>query len=350
MARNKKEEKLNYREELAKLKATGPQRMYLLWGREDYLREQYLTQLKSICLPEGESGFNFRRFDGPALSAEALEEAIDSVPFLAERSFVEIRDADLNKLKDDVERIISAIKDIPEYCTVCFVQGPDYEPDGRIKLVKAIRSGGCEIKFTQQEQGALLDWISRRFAAHGKRIDFEAAQRLIFISGDLMNRLIPEIDKIAAYCTGDRVEVRDVDAVATHTPEAQIFDLTDHIAEKRTNRAFDVLAELLANSDNEPIAILSVLGNQMRRLYFARLCSDKGLRAKYLVDNGVIKYEFAAQQLMRLARGFSLKQLEDAVELCANTDHLMKSGGGDRRELLKNAVLSICVEAADAQG
>ena len=37
----KSEEKLNYPAELRYLKERGPERLYFLWGPEDYLREQY---------------------------------------------------------------------------------------------------------------------------------------------------------------------------------------------------------------------------------------------------------------------------------------------------------------------
>lgn len=69
----------------------------------------------------------------------------------------------------------------------------------------------------------LIDWLIRRFSAAGKSIELEAAQRLIFISGDLMSRLIPEIEKVAAYAKGDRVTVADVEAVANHIPEAVVL-------------------------------------------------------------------------------------------------------------------------------
>lgn len=342
-----REEKLNYKLELQKLRSEGAESLYLLWGKEDYLREQYLTQLKAICIPEGESGFNFKRFDGPELSAAALREAVDAVPFLSERSFVELRDVDINKLKE-AQEILAVLSDIPEYCTVCFVQNAEYEPDGRLKLIRLIREKGRELKFTQQGQGALIDWIARRFAAHGKRIDFEASQRLIFISGDLMNRLIPEIEKIAAYTDGEKVGVAEVEAVAHHIPEAQVFALTDLLAQKQINAAMNTLAELLAENEYEPIFLLAVLGNQMRRLYAARLGIEQKLGSKYLVESCGVKYDFLAAKLMSAARGFTLRQLKDAVELCAETDLQMKSGGGDAGELLKNAVLAIAAGVKDA--
>ena len=343
-----KEEKLNYKLELQKLKSEGPRSLYLLWGKEDYLREQYLSQLKSACIPEGESGFNFRRFDGPEIAASQLRQAVDAVPFLSDRSFVELRDLDINRLKE-AQEIQNILCDIPEYCTVCFIQNAEYEPDGRLKLIKLLREKGCELKFTQQGQGALIDWISRRFAACGKRIDFEAAQRLIFISGDLMSRLIPEIEKIAAYAKGDTVSAADVDAVAHHIPEAQVFELTDLLAQKQLNGAMKTLAELFAENEYDAIYLLAVLGSQMRRLYAARLAIEHGLGPKYVGECCAIKYDFLISRLMSSARGFTLEQLKDAVRICAETDEQMKSSGGDGRELLKNAVLLIATECMDAK-
>lgn len=346
MAKTKEEAKLNYKLELQKLKAEGPASLYLLWGKEDYLREQYLAQLKAICIPDGESGFNYKRFDGPELSSAALREAVDAIPFLSDRCFVELRDIELNKLKE-AQEIAELLSDIPDYCTVCFVQNAAFEPDGRLKLIKTLREKGCELKFTQQGQGALIDWIARRFAACGKRIDFEASQRLIFISGDLMSRLIPEIEKIAAYTQGEKVGVADVEAVAHHIPEAQVFTLTDLLAQRQINAAMNTLSELLAENEYEPIFLLAVLGNQMRRLYAARLAIDEDLGIQFVSESCAIKYDFLARKLMSAARSFTLDQLRDAVELCAESDYRMKSGA-DGREQLKNTVLAIAAGVADA--
>ena len=346
MAR-KNESKLNYRAELQRLKTEGPQRLYLLWGPEDYLREQYLAQLRALCLPEGEDSFSYHRFDGPEPDLQELSAAIDAMPFMSERSFVEVRDADLNHLKQ-AEAFDALLSDLPDYCTVALVQGVQYEPDGRLKLTKGLREKATELCFTQQTQGALVDWIARRFAAAGKRVELEAAQRLIFISGDLMNRLIPEIEKVAAYARGEVVTVSDVEAVADHIPEAIVFDMTDYIAKKEYNSALSVLAELLADKKNEPIAVLAVLGGQMRRLYAARLAVDKRLGAAYVMEVCNLRSDYIANRLIASARGFALPRLIRAVELCAETDYRMKSSSADDAALLKDVVLRLIAEESYA--
>ncbi len=322
------------------MKERGPERLYLLWGPEDYLREQYLLTLKKLCLPEGEDSFSYKRINGPELDVRALAQAVDAVPFLTERSLVEVRDAELNRI-DEPEKLLTLLRDIPDYCTLVFVQNARFEPDGRLKLIKGIRGLGRELKFSQASQGQLIDWILRRFAALGKSAELDAIQRLIFISGDLMNRLIPEIEKIAAYTRGERVTVSDVEAVANHIPEAVIFDMTDFIAQRKYNAALAVLAELLADKSNEPIPILALLGTQMRKLYAARLAIERGLGTKFLMDVCALKYDFLATKLLQSARGFTLAQLRRAVELCAEADYKIKSSSFDDKELLTETVLRI---------
>ena len=341
------EEKLNYSAEIRYLKERGPQRLYFLWGPEDYLREQYLIQLKKLCLPEGEDSFSFRRINGPELDPAELRQAVDAMPFLMERSFVELRDIDLNKLSQS-EACLEVLSDIPEYCTVAFLQSAQFEPDGRLKFIKGLRSIARELKFTPQTQGMLTDWIVRRFAAAGKGIELGAAQRLIFISGDLMSRLIPEIEKIAAYAKGAKVTEADVDAVANHIPEAVVFEMTELISQKKNNHALSVLSELLSDKNNEPIMMLAVLGQQMRKLYAAKLAQEKNLGTKYVMDVCAIKYDYIASKLMVASRGFTKAQLIRSIELCTEADFKMKSSAAESKELIKEVVLRIAAGETNA--
>ena len=143
MARSyaKNDKAINYAAAVRALKEQGPGRLYILHGKEDYLREKFLEELKKICLPEGEDSFSFKRIDGPELDPYVLQSALDSVPFLSERSFVELRNIDLNKIKPS-EKFIDLFSDIPDYCTVAIVLKAEYELDGRLKLNKKTQRAG----------------------------------------------------------------------------------------------------------------------------------------------------------------------------------------------------------------
>ena len=340
-------QKFNYSDEIRLLKSNGPERLYFLWGQEDYLRDQFIAELEKLCLPDGENSFGFHRLNGPDIDVKALRSSVDALPFLTDRTYVEVRDADIGKA-DIADAVIDILSDIPDYCTVVFSFGSEFEPDGRLKLTKHLKTVGHEICFARQAEGRLSAWVARRFEACGKKVDADAAMRLIFLSGSLMNRLIPEIEKIAAYAKGDRVTAADVDAVADRIPEANIFELTNLISARRLNAAASLLADIMADKDNDPIFILAILGMQMRRLYGARLAIESGKGAQYLVDEGISKSLYIANKEIDAARGYSRKQLAYAVRLCAENDYLMKRGEDDTAGILKETVMRISAVMGNA--
>lgn len=339
----KKDARLNYKDLSSELKSKGPARLYLLYGEEDYLREAFISEIKAVCLPGGVDDFSYHRLDGPNIDQRELSEAVNAVPFMTERSLCEVRGFDLNKCRDaDAEALESVIADIPDYCTIMFVQASGYEPDWRLKLSKSIKKQGKAVNFTSQGQGQLLPWIRRRFSALGKTAAPDAAMRLIYTSGELMSGLIPEIEKIAAGVSDDIVTVADIDRLAHRMPEARVFDMTDCLANRDYDGAARLLSELLSSGE-EPIKTLAMIGMQMRRLYAARLAIDEGLGTAYVNEVCGIKYDFITKKLMSAARGFSLSQLESAVRLCAETDYAMKSSSVDDADLLRELLIRIAV-------
>ena len=163
----KKQEVLDYNAQVRTLRERGPGRLYLLWGREDYLREQYLIELKKLCLPGGEDDFSYHRFDGAELDFQALADAVDAVPFLSERTLIEVRGFDTNKCREeDAQALVQVIGDLPDYCTLVFVMSTDFEPDGRLKTTKAFKKYGQLIQFTAQGEPALVKWVGKLSLIH----------------------------------------------------------------------------------------------------------------------------------------------------------------------------------------
>lgn len=338
----KKEPGCSYSREIKKIKSEGPARLYLLYGEEDYLRESFFSQLLSVSIPEGEDSFSFKRFEGPELDVSAFLIALDQMPFMTERTFILLKDVDINHVKDS-DGLLSALKIIPDYCTVCFVQNSQYSLDGRIKLVKYIKDQGCALYFTNQDSSDLKRWVSKRFSALNKSISSDAAERLIFVSGDLMNRLIPEIEKIAAFSSGPEITVEDVNAVATHIPEADVFEMIGYISEKQFNPALHILSELLRNTDNSPIAILSAIGYQFRRLFGIKIAMAQRLPKSDIMEIFSIRWENIANRTISSAKKFTLDSLRMILEKCAECEYRMKSSGEDEIQILKEVVLCIMV-------
>ena len=327
MAKKKEETYPGYEELRAALQSGGPANVYIFFGEETYLMQQAVEQLRALLVPAGFEEFNYHRLTGKGLTVQELTEAVEAMPMMSQSTFVTVTDLDIFKL-DDAQRtaLVSLLEDFPEYCTLVFLyrQLP-YKKDGKLKkLTAAVAAHTTEIEFAPQGRQKLQKWVRRRFAAFDKELDDNAIDHLLFTCGSLMDGLVPEINKIAAYAKGKRVTVADIDAVADPVLDARIFDMTNAVTARDYDRAAAVLAELL-RMQTEPIAILAVLGRELRQLYTARLALDGKKDAVWVQELWRMTSAYPATKLMEAARSVSRPWCHDAVRRCQTLDRRMKS-------------------------
>lgn len=348
--RTKKDQRppFDYGAEKKKLYSLGPQRIYLLRGEEDFLRDSFLRELRTLCVEEGTEAFNYHRLEGGSLDMGVLREAVDAMPFMGERTLVEVRDFDVNKTSAyDPKALKALIADVPEWATIAFVFAPGYAPDNRLGVVKALKKSAEDIEFRSPAENVLRQWIAREVRACGKVIGSGTADYLIWICGERMNVLLPEINKICGAASGDEITRADIDAVARKAPETTIFQLTDALGAKEFDKAASLLADLLADKDEPPQKQIYMVSEQFRRLYVAKIAQEFGKPESYIADciPEIGGKSYFIRKLQNTARNFSRARLARAVRLCAECDFGMKSSGGpEPEEQMKELVLKLALD------
>lgn len=343
----KDKQTLDYGAELKKLRQDGPQRVYILRGEEDYLRDSFLTELKALCLPEGTEAFNHHRIQGPNLDMGKLLESVEAMPFMGEHTLTEVRDFDVNRTGAyDPEALKRFLEDVPDWATVAFIFSPGYSPDSRLAAVKAMKKAGVDLSFTSPGEAALTRWVARRVEDLGKSIDVPTANYLIWVCGERMNTLIPEIIKITGYASGKSVTRPDIDAVAKKAPETTIFNLTDALGSGDYNKAARLLADLLADKDEPPQRQISMVSEQFRRLYIARLAADSGKGEAFITAciPELTGKSYPLRLLRQACRNFPADRLARAVSMCAQCDYAMKDTGGEPEALMKELILRLAMD------
>ncbi|MBQ9413201.1 MAG: DNA polymerase III subunit delta [Oscillospiraceae bacterium] len=331
----KKKPAFNYNAEVKRLRERGPERLYLLYGQEDYLRERFAGELEKVCVPGGEE-FSLHRLSGAGLELGELGEAVNAMPFFTERTLVLVRDYDLNKCREEAwERLKAILSDIPDWCTLAFVQSPGMAPDGRLSAVKGLKKLGRALEFTEQEPAALTGWIAGRCKALGRTIERRDAEYLVFLCGGLMQGLIPQIEKAAAHAAGERITRADIDATADRLPEADVFAMTEELGRRRYDRAAAILADLLGNKDNHPIMLNALIGIQLRRMYACKAGLNAGRSRGDVMELCSMSYDRFFDQLCDAAKPYTEAELARLVSLCAEYDYRMKSTGQDPADLLR---------------
>lgn len=322
------------------LSAGQPGQLYIFHGEETYLRDHYLGRLREAVLTGGLGEFNRHDLSARDMSPHALEEAVDCLPMMAERTLVEVTDFDLFKAGEkDREGYIRILSNLPDYCCLVFLYDIlEYKPDARTKLAQTVKAHSTVVDFARQSPRELVDWVRRHFKAQGKEIDSRLCEELIFLCGDLMHSLQQEIGKIAAFAKGDKITRADIEAVATPQLSAVVFRIADAIGEKNFDRAAATLGELY-QMQKSPYEIMGAFGKQMRQLYSARLALAGGKGAAWVAQLWGMRYP--ADRLLVSARRFSLQWCRRAVVRCAQTDLAMKSTGQDAKELMTTLLLEL---------
>ena len=335
--------KLDYSKQIKQLRQTGPERLYILYGEEDYLVESFFAEVKSLCITAGNEEFNYRKPQVTAQDLSSLWEAVEAVPFLSDRTLIELRDFDINRCKGDMaDQFKEIVSRLPDYCTLVLIYTNGYEPDKRLAPLKAAAKHGKVLKFEAQSHLMLVRWIERRFAALEKQISCEDAEYLIYVSGGLMNRLAPEIEKLSVYSESGQVSRNDIDRVVQRIPEADVFEMADMLSLSNFDGAMMILSDLLRQREH-PIKLLSIIAQQFRRLYAARLAMDYRLGREQAMELCGIRFDFILNKLRKAAESFSLDCLADILCLCAEADLSMKSTAEDNEDVLNLMLMKIAM-------
>ena len=330
----------------AAIKAGSPERLYFFHGEEVFLMRHYLGELRKKTIDPLTEDFNSHRFTQETFDLQAFSDAVEALPMMAERTFVQVDEIDIFKMNEtDREKMIEVFSDMPDYCTVVFTyEIVEWKPDKRLKkLWEAVSKNGTIVEFAKQSQRDLIAWVTRHFAEHQKRISTELCAYLIEITGGTMTALLGEIKKIAAYSGADTIVKADIDAVTEPVLDAVVFQMTDLLGSGKYGEALLKLQTLLKMQE-EPIAILGAVGGHFRRISAARTLMDCGKNADDLMRLTGMK-DYPARKTMGAARNFSAKFCRKAAELILETDYKMKTSYDDQDRLLELLVLELSQEA-----
>ena len=323
-----------------------PRRLYFFYGEETFLLHHYLKKLQKMIIDPLTESFNFHKLTAETFDMLTFADCVENLPMMAERTMVLVDEIDIFKLNEsDRERMAETLSDIPDYCTVVFTyETTAFKPDKRLKkLWEAVDKCGLMVEFKKQNQRDLAVWITRHFAAAGKSITPDLCEYLMDITGGTMTALSGEISKICAYSGADRIVKSDIDAVVEPVLDAVVFQMTDLLGQKEYGAALVKLQQLLKMQE-EPIAILGVIGAHFRRLSTARILLDNGKTAKdFMMLTGLGDYP--ARKTMSAAGRFSSEFYEKAAQLVLESDAQMKTSFDDADRILEVLVLRLSQEA-----
>ncbi len=320
---------MKHSEFFAALKRNEIGRCYLFEGEEEYTKHSALEALRGRVVSPDFADMNDTRLNNPA--PDALIAAAETLPFLSDRRFIEIRECALlstGKSKEYDEN--SAVKRLEEYLgqlpdTVCMVFYVRGKASSTKKFYQVLKKKAQIVSFDPLEDRELAQWIARELGRDGKKISLAACQRLWFSAGRDLTLLKNEIGKLIAYA-GEREEIteEDLEAICVKSTEYRVYDMADTLLSGQGQRALDMLSALLRDGE-ERLMLLSLLGRQCRQLRYVKAMAAQGAQPADMAARLGMP-PFVVKKNLNLARQYTMKQLSDMARLCLETEYQAKSG------------------------
>lgn len=293
--------------------------VYLLYGEEAFLKKSYKNQMKEAIV--GDDTMNSHSFEGKGLDLKEIISLADTMPFFGERRLLVIEDSGLFK-SGGGEMLVEYLPHMPDTTCILFVES---EVDKRNRLYKKVKDLGYAAEMTRQNASQLAAWAGKILAKEGKKITGRTMELFLSKTGDDMENIQMELEKVISYTMGkDVVTDQDVEEICTVRVTNKIFDMVSAIVNRKTKAAMDLYEDLLTLKE-PPMRILFLIARQFNQILQVKELMGQGM------DRGSIASKlklqpFVVGKVMPQARGFSREQILSYVNLCVDAEEAVKTG------------------------
>jgi len=345
MAYPQKRDEVKELRDRIKLHPTGA---YLFWGEEEYLKRYCLDELRAVVKNEGMEDFNRTVIDFDREGTmKDVEDAVDSLPVMAEHKIVEIWGLDLMTLKkEDEKRLTDAVKSIAKDTIFVIFERLDEldlstKKSKERKIIKDLSALMTVTEFPRQSEMKLLSWTDRIFKAAEVRISDFNITKMIKLCDFSMTRLKSDSEKLIAYCKRnylDTVPNEIIDMLVKPTAENEAYEFTDAFIRKNKKEACTIL-ENLKGQNVEAVIILSIIQKAVNSLSVIKSSRGKLSDADISAVTGLFPWQI--RNYLSASSNWTSEELAKATHLSFLCDGDLKSTGIAPYVLIERLVVSI---------
>lgn len=293
--------------------------IYLLYGEEVYLRNQYANKLKNALVSPDDT-VNVTIYDGAGVSVTELIDQAETMPFFSDRRLLLIKNSGF--FKNSQEELAAYLGNVPDTTYIIFVED---EVDKRGKLYKAVAKNGAVASFEKQTEETLKRWILEKIKQEKKQIRSSTMDIFLERCGTDMNYIATELEKLFSYTMGKEIiETADVEEICAGQTTNKIFEMITAIAEKKQRKALDLYYDLLTLKE-PPMRILFLIARQFNMILQVKELQKLGYSQNAMADKLDIR-GFIIKNTIRQASQFSAEEARYALERSVATEHDVKSG------------------------
>ena len=327
--------------------------VYYLYGDDDFLKEDALKQLLAAAVDPATRDFNLDVRRGADLDGEALGVLLGTMPMMAERRVVVVRD--VGALKKEARGVLDRYLERPASDTVLVLVAP-----AGSKLDRALADRATALEYPLLTGDRVPRWIMHHASTElGATITPAAAELLQSAVGAELPQLAAELDKLASYTNGGEIDEAAVGAVVGVRRGETMGDLLDRVAMRDAAGAIALVDHVLSQPKTNAVQVVMALTTQTIALAWGQAMRQRGTSVGALAK---MYFDFlkegsaypgrpwgeATTAWARAVDRWDAASLDRALDLLLAADVLLKESKlSSEEQILSSLVLSLC--ATDTQ-
>lgn len=313
--------------------------LYLLMGEEIYLIEEVLDILIEKGLNGSLRDFNYNSFYAQVDSIQAVRDAVETLPMMAEKRVVILKEAQHLKAKD-LEYLLPIVEQ-PVDSTIFVVVAE--KVDLRLKFYKKLSENGQVVKFYKPFEDQIPSWIQKIAQRHHKKLSPGSVEAILDKVGTNLIDIDNEMRKLSQY-TGKRdlITEEDVEKVVSKVRVDTIFQLANAIGNNDRSQALVCLANLLEHGES-PLGILALVSRHVRILTHIRDGLSEGLTQGQLSSRVGVP-SFFIKQYIDQSKKWNESKIHCTYHALLQTDRALKSSPVTPHIWLENFIVQTCGE------
>lgn len=334
----------------------------LIHGPVELLRAEALAGVVAACGDDPEMvELNTTRLEGRTLTPAQLENACDTLPFLAEKRLVVVdgllaRLAGAGKskakpdepppdeqaadelspeaLKGQTKAFLAYFERVPESAELVLLEEDVAAGQAARKLQDLSRDGRVRIITCEKvKKNDLPTWIRARAQMRKVKLDATAVMDLAEFVGDELRQLDQELIKLGDYAGSRAVTRDDVRLLVPATRAASVFDLIDALGSGNGPLASRLMTHALDVDGEPPLRMLAMIARHYRQLIQLKAMQAEGTRQQEIARTlGIFEWKMGG--LVNQANRHSFGRLEGAMEKILAADEAIKTGQLSDREAM----------------
>jgi len=303
-----------------------PLPLYVLRGTDPYLLEKGYTAVRRRTIGDADPGLALMEFDGTEAEVADVLDALRTVPLVAPRRLVVLRDADAF-LDADTRPLLEKYLEEPAPTGVLCLQVGSW--NGQTRLARRAAEIGLVVACEADKPNKIPGWLRRQARdQYGKDLSLEAARMLQEFLGDDFAALVHALDALALYVgDAEAIDAPDVDALVARGHHERVWDLCDAVADGRATNALELLEVFWTEGMAAP-QIVGLLRSTFRRLIRVRALAETMTLEAAMDRAGV--HRAALDRIRRAVEQFSADDLADAYQALVDADLAAKTAPNDR--------------------